>query len=527
MSNDHRPLIDEARLDDLEPSAELALLRHALEVRRPSPERQVFVNRTLRLEKIRHVGFDLDWTLADYSRDPMSQLAFELTLDRLVERFDYPRAILDAEFRSNFCRRGLILDTEHGTVLKMNRHRYVGRAYHGRQFLGPKERGDLYRREPVNPSANRFYMVDTLFELPEVNIFSEVVDIARRHPDRLSLDGYGKLFSDTREAIDSLHADGRLKERILGDLDRYLQPDPELALALERLRLDNRRLLLITNSEWYFTDGICRHLFGNTLPGLDDWRDLFDLVIVSAGKPGFFRKQRPFVRLDDTGQPIDEVDVPDWGGVYLGGCREGLMQLLDVPGEQVLYIGDHIYGDILSSKIASTWRTALVVSELEDEMRVRHQLASQLRHMDVLRAELTELGLQTDDLSDVLELYRRLTGSSSDAKPRGHRKQEQERRHNGGPAEMSTHAVNAQLRQLRDEHKAMRKHAARLQSRISKTINPYWGSLFKQGSNKSYFGSQVDDFACVYTSAVRNFAYYGGRHYFRVTSDPMMHEVEI
>ena len=83
------------------------------------------------------------------------------------------------------------------------------------------------------------------------------------------------------------------------------------------------------------------------------------------------------------------------------------------------------------------------------------------------------------------------------------------------------------LTELRGEHKSIRQHAERLQTRISSAINPYWGSVFKQGSNKSLFGSQVDDFACIYTSRVRNFAHYGSCHYFRVASDPMMHEIEL
>ena len=70
----------------------------------------------------------------------------------------------------------------------------------------------------------------------------------------------------------------------------------------------------------------------------------------------------------------------------------------------------------------------------------------------------------------------------------------------------------------------MRHHVRRLQERVSAAINPCWGSLFKQGSNKSLFGSQVDDFACIYTSRVSNLAYYGSNHYFRVLTDPMMHE---
>ncbi|MCG8455617.1 MAG: HAD-IG family 5'-nucleotidase [Holophagales bacterium] len=508
------PLIAPDLLSGLAPSARLALLHHTLGDYSPPPERRIFVNRTLRLEKIRHAGFDLDWTLADYDRDRMSALAFEMTLDRLVERFGYDREILKAEFRTDFCRRGLILDTEAGMVLKMNRHRYVGRAYHGRNFLDGQERGQLYRQEPINPSSDRFYFVDTLFELPEVNIFSEAVELSKG--TRLRLPSYSQLFRDTREAIDSIHGDGTLKRRILAELELYLPKDSLVAMALERLAMGGRKLLLITNSEWFYTNALCRRIFEGALPGLDDWRDLFDLVVVSAGKPGFFKKKRPFVRLDDDGKPQGEDETPQWGGVYQGGCREGLMRLLDVPGEQVLYVGDHIYGDVVSTKLASTWRTALVVSELEDELDVRHRLNAQLRHMGVLRSELAELGLQMDDLKDVLRLADTLTGNG-----------ELDGVAAGGDDPLGLHRVRVQLEDMRREHKHMRNHAARLQRRISRALNPYWGSLFKQGFNKSLFGSQVDDFACIYTSRVRNFAHYGSRHYFRVTSDPMMHEVEI
>ena len=37
---------------------------------------------------------------------------------------------------------------------------------------------------------------------------------------------------------------------------------------------------------------------------------------------------------------------------------------------KVLYIGDHIYGDVLSSKKKLGWRTMLVVPELEAELEI-------------------------------------------------------------------------------------------------------------------------------------------------------------
>ncbi len=49
---------------------------------------------------------------------------------------------------------------------------------------------------------------------------------------------------------------------------------------------------------------------------------------------------------------------------------------------QVLYVGDHIYGDILRSKKTLGWRTMLVVPELATELDIlqQHQACS-LTHL--------------------------------------------------------------------------------------------------------------------------------------------------
>lgn len=501
-------LLDPQILSALPESASRRLLAHALAHPMPSENRRVFVNRTLRMETIRCVGFDLDWTLAAYDHDALTELIFTLGLERMVAAHGYPRAILQAEARPQFARRGLMLDVEAGTVIKMSRHRYVGRAYLGREYLDVAERARLYRHEPVNPSSDRYYIADTLFEMPEVNIFSELVHLSRTKPEVLSLESYRQLASDVRRAIDAIHADGTLKTRILADLPRYLPRDDELLLALRRLSLGDRKLLLITNSEWFYTDALCSYLFDEALGGNSTWRDIFDLVIVSSGKPDFFRKNRPFTVLDAEGKTQGETQTPDWGGVYAGGSREGLMGLLGVPGEQVLYVGDHIYGDILSTKVSSTWRTALVTGELEDELAILRQMSAQLRVIEALRIELGDLGAHMDDLGDVLSLYRGLTQAKGEAA--------------GEPPELAR--IQALLADLRTEHKGLRLHARRVQKRISNALNPYWGSLFKQGANKSFFGAQVDHFACIYTSHVANFASYGSNHYYRVMRDAMMHE---
>ena len=54
---------------------------------------------------------------------------------------------------------------------------------------------------------------------------------------------------------------------------------------------------------------------------------------------------------------------------YQGGSYRHLHSMLGVSsGAQVLYVGDHIYGDILRSKKTLGWRTMLVVPELAHEM---------------------------------------------------------------------------------------------------------------------------------------------------------------
>jgi 5'-nucleotidase len=490
-------------LDTLPASPELALLRHALSQQaEPPPSRRVFVNRALRLEKIRCVGFDLDWTIAPYYRLPLEELIFGLALDRMVTVLGYPPAVRRAEFRPHFPHRGLIVDREAGVVLKMDRHRYVGRAYLGRELLDRAERSRLYRQERLDLRSERFYWVDTLFELPEVNLLAELVELCQR--GRLEVPSYGQLFVDVRAAVDGVHAEGPLKARIAADPARFLPRSPELPLALERLRLGDRRLVLVTNSDWSYTNRLCSFLFDGTLPGLDDWRQLFALVIVSARKPIFFRKRNPFVELDGEGNPVREVDVPSWGGVYAGGSRWGLEDLMQLPGENVLYVGDHIYGDIVSSKLTSTWRTALVLSELEDELDRQVELQPQIRHLEALKGELSAMGHRMDDLRDVLDLYRRHLDE--------------------GPDAQSTAETRTSLQRLEREHRTLRRRAGELEEQIATRYNPTWGSVFKQGGSQSLFGSQVDGFSCIYTSRVANLAYYGTNHYFRVLTDPLPHE---
>ena len=45
-------------------------------------------------------------------------------------------------------------------------------------------------------------------------------------------------------------------------------------------------------------------------------------------------------------------------------------QLLKAKGKDIMYIGDHIFGDILKSKKENGWRTFLVIPELSQELHI-------------------------------------------------------------------------------------------------------------------------------------------------------------
>lgn len=77
---------------------------------------------------------------------------------------------------------------------------------------------------------------------------------------------------------------------------------------------------------------------------------------------------------------------------FPGSC-EAFRRLVKCRGKDVLYIGDHIFGDVLRSKKTRGWRTFLVVPELNRELSVwteRRTLFDKLRELDGLMVRVLE-----------------------------------------------------------------------------------------------------------------------------------------
>jgi len=124
------------------------------------------------------------------------------------------------------------------------------------------------------------------------------------------------------------------------------------------------------------------------LPGAMDWRDLFDIVIVGSRKSGFFSAHNPVFEIADKEQGLLQPAPRGLGeGAFVGGNVQMVEDYLELRGDQILYVGDHVYGDVAPSKKVLRWRTALVLRELEDEMRALSASADQQERLSALMAE--------------------------------------------------------------------------------------------------------------------------------------------
>ena len=91
----------------------------------------VFVNRTLNMKKISHIGLDMDHTLVRYKSMNFEALAHKVMREKLVRDKKYPKMILDLEFDWVRSIRGLVIDRARGNVLKLSRHAAIRQSFHG------------------------------------------------------------------------------------------------------------------------------------------------------------------------------------------------------------------------------------------------------------------------------------------------------------------------------------------------------------------------------------------------------------
>lgn len=504
--------------------AQLSLPIDEFLARAPSPgiprPRRIFCNRNLRMADVAWIGFDMDYTLAIYDQPEMDELSIRATIEKLALR-GYPDFIKTMPYATSFPVRGLLIDKKFGHVLKMNRYKFVTKGYHGFRELAKEELRALYHQKKIRPATPRYHWIDTLYALSEAALYAALVEAMERRG--LAID-YAKTFADIRESIDEAHRDGTILDAVAGDYPRYVRKDRELASTLHKLRSAGKKLFLLTNSRWHYTDKMMNYLLGAEMTEYPGWKHYFDVVVVAATKPAFFQERRPLMERD--GDELRPAVFPlERGKVYEGGNLLDLEAGLGAASDQILYVGDHIYGDILRSKKDSAWRTAMIIQELDGEVQAHDSCRE-----DFARA--IDLEDARDRLEDELRFYharfkelsRRIEQARSKSHAAAHAAHGSAT--NGAPdAEPERIRIKRAIDRVRARLRQVDGELTVIERRIDQRFHAFWGPLLKDENEQSSFGSQVEEYACLYTSRVSNFLLYSPQQYFRSPRDEMAHEL--
>lgn len=486
------------------------------------------------MSKITAVGFDMDYTLAMYHSEQFENLSATNALYKLVHNLGYPRPLLALKYDHSKFIRGLVVDKHAGNIIKLDRHKYVKRAVHGDTPLSKDERAAMY--DVITHSGGgfnepRFAVLDAMFALPDAFLFASVVAYKDAHPDEIP-QSYEVIYKDVRRSVDMCHRDGSIKDKVAEEPARYIQRDSRLMPMLRKLRLSGRKVFLLTNSLWNYTDVVMKFLHDDGAQQEGHWIDLFDVIITGSAKPAFMLNTRlPIYRCDpDTGvlENTDGVynETPEQylarGKCFQGGNYQHLHDLLAVEnGTQVLYVGDHIFSDVLRSKRTLGWRTMLVVPELENEVNLLYapdsiELAEEIAALTGARDEL-------DEWVDRMESTMMDLSKQADAALNGNANSDG----NGvGVTESSKRLaeLKTELEAARTAREDVRAKIVAMVETYHRMFHPVWGQLFKTGLQNSRFAEQVESYACLYTSKVSNIDLVSPETHWRAMNDLMPHD---
>lgn len=459
-------------------------------------EPKVFTTRTLNMRKIKFIGFDMDHTLVRYNSRNFEALAHRAMLEKLVEQRGYPQEILKLEFDWDLAIRGLVIDRKKGNLLKVSRHGAIRASFHGTKPIDFSSQQKIYKSIYIDlGDARNYASIDTAFSISNATLFAQLVEF-KNSPAGAGLPDYETLAGDLLHAVDMSHRDGSLKGEVARNLDRYIEKDEALVRGLEKYLKHDKRLFVVTNSDFEYTKLLLDYAINPFLKDGKTWLDIFEIVVTNAQKPRFFFDNLRFMKIDPANGTMTNYDAPIKKGVYQGGGAEKFAKDLGVEGDDILYIGDHIYGDILRLKKDCNWRTALVVEELGAEIQ-------SYKKAQPFSAEIRALMEKKDPLE------RTLVDWISRKIETGHE-----------PDENKAQELQSQITDLDKRISALIKKQQAM-------FNANWGEVFRAGNEESYFANQVDRFACIYMEKLADLLEMSPRTYFRASRRPLAHEITL
>lgn len=458
---------------------------------------KVFVNRTLNMRKIKFIGLDMDHTLVRYHSHAFEELSHRTMCKKLIEQKQYPAEFVKAlSFNTELAVRGLVIDKKKGNLLKVSRHGAIRASYHGTEPIDFPDQQKLYKSTYIDLSDSVAYTaIDTAFSLSVATLFAQLVEI-KDGDGRDLLPDYETISHDVIEMLDLSHRDGSLKNEVARNLDKYIIKDPDVVRGLERYKKHDKKFFIVTNSDFAYSKLLLDYALNPFLKEHKSWAEVFDIVVTLAQKPRFFWDTLRFMKVDPATGLMSNYDEPLKPGIYQGGGAAKFAKDLGVEGDDILYIGDHIYGDILRLKKDCNWRTALVVEELQQEIDSYKKASPHSDEIRVLmdRKEPLERAL-VDIITTKIE-----TGKEAD---------------------------DSRVQELQGQIGDIDKKISALIKKQQALFNPHWGEIMRAGNEESYFANQVDRYACIYMPKLSDLLEYSPRTYFRAARRPLAHELAL
>lgn len=458
------------------------------------PRNKVFVNRTLNLKKIKYIGFDMDHTLIRYNTENFERLSHTTMINKLITRKNYPEEIKKLEFDFNFALRGLVIDRKKGNLLKLNRYTAIRNSFHGLKPLDFKTHQKVYKSTYIDLSKSDYMAIDTSFSYALAHAYSQLVELKDSSPE-VKLPDYIQMADDVLDALDEAHRDGSLKSEVRKNLSHYIIKDEEVVRGLEKYKKHGKKVFVVTNSDFSYSKLLLDYAINPFLKEHKSWVDLFEFVITSAQKPKFFYDDSKYLIVNPQNGTMTNLEDKLTPGVYQGGGARKFTEDLNLSGDDILYIGDHIYGDILRLKKDCNWRTAMITEELENEIEKNIKAEPIMQEIDNLMKKKEPL---EDELTDLMTKK----------------------------IEKDTQVDEKRISSLQDIITETDTQISQLIKKQQALYNPNWGQLMRAGNEESYFAYQVERYACVYMSKIADLLEQSPRTYFRAPRRPLSHEVD-
>jgi len=406
----------------------------------------VYANSYVDLSKVSTIGFDYDYTLVTYTQELLG-LIYDMALRRLVEEKEYPREMLESGLRFDpfFSIRGLAVDRENGWICHLSYTHKVASAWEGRHRVSrPNLMAEYSGKRALSPSERkrRLKPLNDLFSMAECCLMADTVQFFL---DRDIPFCPRSAVNDVLGSITNTHISGDFHKLVAQEPEKYFEEKPHLKQVLDGMKDAGKRLIFVSNSPFWYCDAGMNYVVG------PDWRDQWDVVITSAGKPAFYTEDnRPFREVDiGTGKlKFRQVLKLEKGRVYTAGCLKELTQCInwshplssssdqdDIPYDDiyspltspnVMYVGDSLFADLVDAKREFGWTTAAVTPEVgweielqrKTEFRVAGRAIEMLLNSLRLYQRQLGTGLRSKEDLEVMDKMERLVSSWRDEQTR-------------------------------------------------------------------------------------------------------------